>query len=338
MTVGLVKSAWSDVLSGVPQGSVLGPLLFVIYINDLPEAVNSNVKLFADDSKLLSIINEPKDSLNLQKDLDAICEWTRLWGMRLNVEKCKTVHFGRKNLREDYFMSDSSGSKIALGSSKLERDLGVTVSDDLKWEGHISTIVNKANRLLGLLKRTFICRDPGLWRNLYMSLVRPHLEYAVQVWNPYLEGDIKKIEKVQERATKIPYGFSELSYEERLRRMNLTTLNDRRIRGDLIEMYKVVNEQEQIEWVNFPKLRSNLEITGPAMGVRGNSRRIRRESFKSKFRNNFAHSVTVRHNFFLNRTAPIWNELPEILVSSSSLNSFKSSLDKHFERYGCFSL
>ena len=120
--------------------------------------------------------------------------------------------------------------------------------------------------------------------------------------------------------------------------MNLKTLNDMRIRGDLIEMYKVVNEQEQIEWVNFPKLRSNLEITGPAMGVRGNSRRIRRESFKYKFRNNFAHSVTVRHNFFLNRTAPIWNELPEIVVSSSSLNSFKSSLDKHFERYGCFSL
>ena len=87
----------------------------------------------------------------------------------------------------------------------------------------------------------------------------------------------KKIEKVQERATKIPCEFSELSYEERLRRMKSTTLNDRRIRGDLIEMYKVVNEQEHIEWVNFTKLRSNLEITGPAMEVNGNSRRIRRE-------------------------------------------------------------
>ena len=120
--------------------------------------------------------------------------------------------------------------------------------------------------------------------------------------------------------------------------MKLTTLNDRRTRRDLIEMYKVVNEHEQIEWVSFPKLRANLEITGPAMGVRGNSRRIRRESFKSKFRNNFAHSVTVRHNFLLNRTVPIWNELPEIVVSSSSLNSFKSSLDKHYERFDCFNL
>ena len=122
-------------------------------------------------------------------------------------------------------MSDSSGSKITLGSSKLERDLGVMESEDLKWERHISTIVNKANRLLGLLERTFIYRDPGLWRDLYVSLVRPHLEYSVQLWNPYLEGDIKKIEKVQERDTKIPYGISQLSYEERLRRIKLTTLN-----------------------------------------------------------------------------------------------------------------
>ena len=89
-------------------------------------------------------------------------------------------------------MSDSSGSKITLGSSKLERDLGVMVSEELKLEGYISTIVNKAKRLLGLLKRTFICRNSGLWRGLYVSLMRPHLEYSVQVRNPYLEEDIKK--------------------------------------------------------------------------------------------------------------------------------------------------
>ena len=86
-----------------------------------------------------------KDNINLQKDLDAICEWTRLRGMTLNVEKFKTMHFVRKNLRRDYLMSDSSGNKGTLGSSSLERDLVVIVSEDLKWEGHISTIVNKAN-------------------------------------------------------------------------------------------------------------------------------------------------------------------------------------------------
>ena len=160
-----------------------------------------------------------------------------------------------------------------------------------------------------------------------------------------LKGNIKKIENSQERHS-IPCVFSRLNYEERLRRMKFTTLNDRRtIEG--IKMYKVMNEQKQIECLNFPKLKSNLEITGPAMGVRGKRRRIRRESFKSEFRNNFAHSLTVtvkisnrvtmsysvtvlqcynvtmfysdtvNHNFFLNRTALIWNELPEIVVSSS---------------------
>ena len=124
---------------------------------------------------------------------------------------------------------------------------------------------------------------------------------------------------------KFSYGFRQFSYEERPRRMKLTTLNDRRTRGNIIEMYKVVNEHEQIGWVNFLKLRSNLEIIRHAIGVRDSSRRIRRESFKSKFRNksnNFSYSFTVRHNFFLNRTASIWKELPEIVVSS----------------YGCFIL
>ena len=96
-----------------------------------------------------------------------------------------------------------------------------------------------ANKILGMLKRTFICKDPYLWKDLYVSMVRPHLEYTVQAWSLFLEGDIKKIEKVQERATRFPYGFDELEYEERLRRLNFTTLKDRRIRGDIIEMHKI---------------------------------------------------------------------------------------------------
>ena len=108
-------------------------------------------------------------------------------------------------------------------------------------------MVNRANKILGMLKRAFICRDSCLWKDLYMFLVRPHLEYAVKAWSLLPEGDIKKIEKVQERATRIPYGFDELEYEERLRRFNLTTLKHRRIRGDIIEMYKIVNGYE---WMN----------------------------------------------------------------------------------------
>ena len=111
--------------------------------------------------------------------------------MKLNVGKCKIVHFGKKNPRISYFMEDAVGNRCKLEESTHERDLGVIIAEDLRWKGHISTIVSKANRILGMLKRTFICRDPGLWKDLYVSLVRPHLEYAAQAWSPFLEGDIK---------------------------------------------------------------------------------------------------------------------------------------------------
>ena len=146
-------------------------------------------------------------------------------------------------------------------------------------------MVGKANRMLGMLKRTFESREPGLWKDLYVSLVRPHLEYAVQAWNPHLQGD--KIERVQRRATRIPTGFEKLEYEDRLKRLSLTTLQDRRMRGDLIETYKVMSGKESIDWVKPINLRKNVDISGPAASVRGNSLSMRRESFRSRFRKSF---------------------------------------------------
>ena len=127
--------------------------------------------------------------------------------------------------------------------------MGLSLGFDLKWSGHVDRMVGKANRMLGMLKRTFESRDPGLWKDLYVSLVRPHLEYVVQVWNPHLQGDIDKIERVQRRATRIPFGFAKLQFEEILKRFSLTTLKDRRLRGYLIEMYKVTSSIESIKWV-----------------------------------------------------------------------------------------
>ena len=98
-------------------------------------------------------------------------------------------------------------------------------------------------------------REPGLWKDLNVSLVRPHLEYAVQAWNPYLQGDIDKIERVQRRATRIPTGFKKFENEDRLKKLSMTTLKDRRIRGDLIEMYKVMSSRESIDWVKPLNLR-----------------------------------------------------------------------------------
>ena len=198
-------------------------------------------------------------------------------------------------------------------------------------------MVRKANRILDMLKRTFETRIPNMWKDLYVSLVRPHLEYAVQAWNPHLQADIDKVESVQRRATRIPTGFGKLEYEERLKRLGLTTLKDRRIRGDLIEKYKVISSRESIGWKKPLNLRRNVDISEPAVNVRGNSLSMRRESFSSRIRNSFCSWATIRDNFFVNRIVQIWNSLPNTIVTSPSLNSFKSSIDGHFKRFGCYS-
>ena len=176
-----------------------------------------------------------------------------------------------------------------------------------------------------------------IWKDLYVSLVRPHLEYAVQAWNPYLQGDIDKIERVQRRATRIPTGFEKFEYEDRLKKLSMTTLKDRRIRGDLIEMYKVMSSRESIDWVKPLNLRKNVNISGPAVSVRGKSLSMRRESFSSRVRNNFCSWATTRDNFFLNRVVQTLNSFTNSIVTSPSLNSFKSSIDEHFKRFGCYS-
>ena len=164
-----------------------------------------------------------------------------------------------------------------------------------------------------------------------------HLEYAVQAWNPHLQRDIDKIERVQRRATRIPTGFDKLEYEDRLKRLSLTTLQDRRMRGDLIETYKVLSNRESIDWVKPLNLRKNVDISGPALNVRGNSFSMRRESFSSKVRNSFCSWATIRDNFFVNRVVQTWNSFPNSIVTYPSLNSFKSSIDEHFKRFGCYS-
>ena len=132
-------------------------------------------------------------------------------------------------------MTDNSGNKRDIEKTNLERNLGVIVANDLKWSEHVDRMVGKANRILGMLRRTFESREPKLWKELYVSLVRSHLEYALQAWNRHLQSELDKIERVQRRATRIPIGFEKLDYEERLKRLCLTSLKDRRLRGDLIE-------------------------------------------------------------------------------------------------------
>ena len=179
------------------------------------------------------MLDEPSKHVLLQETLDKVSEWTKLWVIALNEEKCKVLHFGDQNPHYKYTLNG-----IDIKEADAERDLGILFTCDLKWSTHINSCVNKANSTLGLIKRTFKYHNAETISRLYKTFVRPQLEYGVQVWMPTLKKDTDNIESVQRRATKLIPHLRKLSYNQRLEKLNLTTLKVRRIRGDLIQMFK----------------------------------------------------------------------------------------------------
>ena len=165
--------SWEAVKSGIPQGSVLGPILFVCFINDLPDIVESMCQLFADDAKLFRSTKTSGDVITLQNDINKLMAWSKEWQLPFNVDKCKSLHIGRSNSRNHYEMG---GEK--LGQLCEQKDLGVLVDDQLKFHKHTAAAVKKANSILGLVKKTFALLDSNTVPTLYTSLVRPHLEYG----------------------------------------------------------------------------------------------------------------------------------------------------------------
>ena len=280
VTVNGRESGWRDVLSGIPQGSVLGPLLFVIYINDLPDILDSEAFLFADDTKIFKIINDQNDSDQLQNDLDKVTLWSDTWLLRFNVPKTKHMHLGR----DPVYTYRLKGQTIQLVEE--EKDLGVTLQSDLSFDKHISEKVNKANRMMGMIRRSFEFLDVDMFLPLYKALVRSHLDSASSVWAPYQLQHVRKIESVQRRATKQLPGFQELSYQKRLEKLKLPTLSFRRLRGDLIEVYKILTKVYDEDVVQF--LERKNEVT-PRTGPRGHDMKLIAHRPHNKLRlNSFA--------------------------------------------------
>ena len=237
------QSQWSCVTSGVPQGSVLGPLLFLIYVNDMDDGLSCNISKFADDTKIYSTVRDTQEGVQMQNDLDKLLEWSRKWQMQFNTSKCKTLHFGKSNPKCTYLMNSET-----LRTDDHEKDLGVEIHTSLKPEKHIDTVVSKANRILGMINRSVQYKGKDCILPLYTALVRPHLEYAVQAWAPHYNKDIEKIENVQKRALKMisDAEISNIGYEDKLRKLKLFSMEKRRLRGDLIETFKIMKDIDKI--------------------------------------------------------------------------------------------
>ena len=217
--------------SGIPQGSVLGPLLFVIFINDLPTQVKSDLFLFADDTKIFRNIRSEDDRETLQKDINTMLEWANKWQLEFHPDKCVSMSINNKEDQPRMYKMKETTLKLV----KQEKDIGVVVDEQLKFESHIYEKINKANSMMGLIRRSFIYMDEDMFKKLFKAIVRPHLEYANSVWHPTKIKDITAIENVQRRATKYLPTMKNLSYEEHLQKLGLPTLQYRRLRGDMIE-------------------------------------------------------------------------------------------------------
>ena len=234
------ESELGDVRSGVVQGSTLGPTLFLIYINDISSSVkqgesaldltNSILSLFADDTKWGRCVDTAEDAEKFQEGINRLEAWSRLWQMQFNTSKCKVMHLGRRgNPGCVYMMGDT-----VLESSSAEKDIGVMVHDSLKPSLHCAKAAAKANAVLGQISRAVLYRDSNTFVRLYIVYVRPILEYCIQAVGPYSVADKQCLEKVQIRAVGMVSNIPRGSYEEELKRLNLTTLTERRWRGDMI--------------------------------------------------------------------------------------------------------
>ena len=229
-------SNWAPVSSGVPQGSVLGPLLFLIYINVLDINIVSKISTFADDTKLWHRARNPDDIMELQEDINKLVEWAKKWQMSFNVDKCSVMHIGHNNMQSNYNMSNQQ-----LPTTYQQLDLAIIINKDLKWQQQTEKRCKTANRALGVISRNFRYKNKELILPLYKSLVRPHLEHAAQFWSPNLRRDIDKIEKIQRRATKMIPEIRNHVYHQRIQDLDLISLVQRRLLGQLIEVFKYLN-------------------------------------------------------------------------------------------------
>ena len=307
--VGCQLSSVSFVCSGVPQGSVLGPLLFLMFINDIVDEFGDflTTKLFADDVKIYVVIDDPSKIDCLQLGLDKLHMWSVKWQLNIAAHKCCVLHVGHKNINHEYNINN-----IKLIDATEVVDLGVTVDSNMRFDKHINKMVTKAHQRAALISRCFKSKKSDVLFRAFTVYVRPILEYCSAVWNPGYLCDVNKIESVQRRFTKRLRGLHSLSYVNRLEVLNTQSLELRRLKIDLVTMYKMMfSASFAVGRLNLIQLYDNVYCT------RGHNFRLMKQH----------HTVNCYSNSFVGRIVNVWNSLPASAFDYESVSGFKRFID-----------
>lgn len=309
-----------EIVSGVPQGSVLGPTLFLLYINDLTDILSNfkscSVKLYADDVKLYSSFKISDFSVDLATVLDRVSEWASLWQLSIATNKCvshRILSSSSKHTTNNYYKLND----FLLEWSDKTKDLGITMDSHLEFNQHIANIVHSAHTRANLILRSFVSRDREVLVKAFVTYVRPILEYCAPVWSPYRVGLIKKVEDVQRRFTKRLAGLQCTPYIERINLLHLDSLQIRRIKLDLIMCYNIIHGNICIDCSRFfTVIKSSC--------TRGHNYKIYKRQ---------CHLDVCKYSFSF-RVVDIWNSLPSNIVNAESVNSFKNRLNSiNFSQY-----
>jgi len=314
------KSTSSDVKSGVPQGSVLGPLLFLVLLGDIDQNVaHSFVRSFADDSRITKAVNDQRDTENMQSDLDTIYRWTEENNMALNDDKFECLRYGpNMDMKNSTSYKSNTGKLIEV--KEHVKDLGIIMSSDYTFKEHISQTVSTAKSLSGWILRTFCTRDPLPMMTLWKTMVLPKLDYCCTLWNPIGKGQIQQIELVQRAFLRRIYALSELSYWDQLKETRLYSVERRRERYFIIYTWKVL---EKI----VPNVSIHQERKIIAKWTSRHDRICHIPTVKSQVT---AKVKAARYSSLGCRGPQLFNTIPADIrnITDVSVDKFKNALDK----------
>ena len=307
-----VKSTWSEIISGIPQGSVLGPILFLIYISDIGEELNVKALVYVDDTKVKQKVNTEEDVEELQQELEKLDKWANANNMKFNGKKFQVVRYGPNEELKNNTEYFAGNYEEVIERFNSIRDLGVQMSDDASFNEQIEKVCKKSRQKSGWIFRTFYCRRPDFLKQMFKTLVQPHIDYCSQLWMPQEGANLEKVEKVlRDYSRRIP-GIRQLSYWERLKAMSMNSEQRRLERYKITYIWKIMQGSVPNCGLNWTKTEERRGRMCEVPKLKGGSavQKLRRQSFQMS-------------------GPKVWNALPRNLrnVENCSLEQFKELLD-----------